>query len=172
MRKAQLIVRLMNARDEWEQLVNQIGLTRVGIRGVSGPWSVKNIVAHVMTREQHLADRLVEIARGEQYRPCETYDALDAFLEEYGFPDFESRLISADAADEWVYQKYKNAAMNELIADELHAFSTLVTGVRSLSEEQLNDLNLFQKIKNVTIDHYHQHGVDIRKRFKRLLRQA
>jgi len=172
MRKSQLVTRMMSARDEWEQLVNHVGMTRVGIRGVSGHWSVKNIVAHVMTREQHLADRLIEIAHGEQYRPCETYDALEAFLEEYGFPDFESRLIGAEAANEWVYEKYKNAAMNELVADELHAFSTLVTGVRSLSEEQLNSLNLFQKIKHVTVDHYRHHAADIRKRFKRPLRQV
>lgn len=172
MRKAQLIVRMMSARDEWEQLVNHVGLTRVGIRGVSGHWSVMNIVAHVMTREQHLADRLAEIARGEQYRPCQTYEALDAFLAEYGLPDFDSPLLSADSADEWVYQKYRNAAMNELVADELHAFSALMTGVRSLSEEQLNNLDLFQKIKHVTMDHYRQHGADIRKRFKRPLRQA
>lgn len=170
MRKAQLVARMMSARDEWEQLVNHVGMTRVGIRGVSGYWLVKNIVAHVMTREQHLADRLIEIARGEQYRPCETYDALDAFLEEYGFPDFESLLVSADAANEWVYEKYKNAPMNELVADELHAFSALMMGVRALTDEQLNDLNLLQKIKHVTVDHYRQHAADIRKRFKRALR--
>lgn len=172
MRKAQLIARMMIARDEWELLVNHVGSIRVGIGGVSGHWSVKNIVAHVMTREQHLADRLAEIARGEIRRPCETWEAFDAFLEEYGFPDFESPLISADAANELVYEKYKNAAMNELVADELNAFSALLTGVRALSEEQINDLNLGPRIKHVTVDHYRHHMADIRKRFKRtLLRQ-
>ena len=172
MGKAQLIVRMMNARDEWEQLVNHVGFTRVGIGGVSGHWSVKNIVAHLMTRQQYLADRLSEIAREEPYRPRETYDALDAFLDEYGFPDFESHLISSDAADEWVYEKYKNAPMNELVADELQAFSALMAGVRSISEDQLVSLNLFQKIKYATVDHYRQHGADIRKCFKRPLRQT
>jgi hypothetical protein len=171
MRKAQLIVRMMSARDEWEHLINQVGL-RVGMRGVSGHWSVKNIVAHVMTHEQHLADRLTEIVHGESYRPSQTYEALDAFLAKYGFPDFDSPLISVDAADEWVYEKYKNASMNELIADELHAFSTLLTAMRNLSEDQLIDLDLFQKIRHATVDHYRQHAADIRKHFKQPLRQA
>jgi hypothetical protein len=171
MRKAQLIARMMLARDEWELLVNHVGLIRVGIGGVSGHWSVKNIVAHVMTREQRLADRLAEIAQGDQFRPCESWDAFDAFIEEYGFPDFDSPLMSADATNEWVYQKYRNTAMSELVADELNAFSCLLAGVKSLTEEQLNDMNLITRIKRVTVDHYRHHGADMRKRFKRPLRQ-
>jgi hypothetical protein len=173
MRKAQLLARIMIARDEWELLVNRVGSIRVGIGGVSGHWSVKNIVAHVMTREQHLADRLVEIAHGERCRPCENWEAFDAFIEEYGFPDFDSPLISQDAANELIYEKYKNAAMNELVADELNAFAALVAGVRSLTEEQLNELDLISRVKHVTVDHYRHHMTDIRKRFKRsLLRQS
>ena len=171
MHKAQLIARMMLARDEWELLVNHVGLIRVGIGGVSGHWSVKNIVAHVMTREQHLADRLAEIAQGDLFRPCESWDAFDAFIEEYGFPDFDSPLMSADAANELVYQKYRNTAMNELVADELQAYSCLLAGVKSLTEEQLNEMNLTTSIKHVTVDHYRHHGIDMRKRFKRALRQ-
>lgn len=173
MRKAQLLARMMIARDEWELLVNHVGSIRVGIGGVSGHWSVKNIVAHVMTREQHLADRLAEYVRGEPCRPCENWESFDAFIEEYGFPDFDSPLISQDAANELVYEKYKNAAMNELVADELNAFSAVLAGVRALTEERLNGFNLAPKIKHVTIDHYRHHMADIRKRFKRtLLRQS
>ncbi|MFZ5878249.1 MAG: hypothetical protein ACOY0R_02650 [Chloroflexota bacterium] len=173
MRKAQLLARMMIARDEWELLVNHVGSIRVGIGGVSGHWSVKNIVAHVMTREQHLADRLAEYARGEPCRPCQNWECFDAFIEEYGFPDFDSPLISQDAANELVYEKYKNAAMNELVADELNAFAALLAGVRALSEEQLNQYDLGPRIKHVSIDHYRQHLADIRKRFKRsVLRQS
>jgi hypothetical protein len=173
MRKTQLLTRIKLGRDEWEQLVNHVGSIRVGIGGVSGHWSVKNIVAHIMTREQHLADRLAEIARGEGYCPCKTWEDFDAFSEEYGFPDFDSPLISQDAANELVYEKYKNAAMNELVADELNAYIALVAGIRSLTEEQLDEFNMVGKIKHVTIEHYQHHIADIRKRFKRsLLRQS
>jgi hypothetical protein len=171
MRKAQLIVQVLHARDDWEPLINHVGLPRVGITGVSGHWSVKNIVAHVMCREQHLADRLHEIARAEPEIICHTLSDLEAFMEEFGYPDFASPLMGTRDSDEWVYQKYKNVAMNELVADEIHAFDHLLSGMRLLSEETLNDRGLVRRIRHVTIEHYSHHGADIRKRFKRPLRQ-
>ena len=49
MPKAQLIVRMGRARDEWEPLINHVGAMRVGIGGVSGHWSVKMIAARVIS---------------------------------------------------------------------------------------------------------------------------
>ena len=169
MYKGHLIARLTHARDEWELLINHVGSSRVAIGGVSGYWSVKNIVAHIMTHELYLADRLSEIARGREFCPCETPEALEAFMEEFGYPDFESPLLSVDAANEWVYQKYKNIDMKELIAEELQAFDAVLTQVRALSEEQLNKPGLVKKIKTATLDHYRHHGADIKKRFKRTI---
>jgi hypothetical protein len=171
MRKAQLIVQMLHARDEWEPLINHVGLPRVGIGGVSGLWSVKNIVSHIMCREQHLADRLAEIARGEPEIVCRTQSDLEAFYEEFGYPDFGSPLLTEYDANELVFQKYRNVAMNEVVADELHAFECLMAAVRSLSEETLNERGLVRRIKHVTVEHYRDHGADIRKRFKRPLRQ-
>jgi len=171
MYKSQLIVSMLHSRDEWEPLINHVGLPRVGIGGVSGLMSVKDIVAHIMAREQHLADRLSVLARGERPRACSTQPELDAFTEEFGYPDFDSPLLSTEAADEWIFQKYRNAPMNEIVADELHAFDSLLTAVRSIPEERLNELGLMPKILDVTVEHYRAHGADIRKRFKRPLRQ-
>ena len=61
--------------------------------------------------------------------------------------------------------------MNELVADELQAFAALMLGVRNLGEEQLNDPELLHRIKHTTLDHYRQHGSDIRKHFNQPLRQ-
>ncbi len=115
-----------------------MGLPRVGISGVSGLWSVKDIMAHIMCREQHLADRLGEIARGETEIVCNTQSDLDAFQEEFGYPDFASPLMSEAQADEWVFRKYRNVAMNEMVADELHAFEALLAAVRLIPEDTLN----------------------------------
>jgi hypothetical protein len=167
MSKSHLITRLTQVRDEWELLINHVGYSRVAIGGVSGYWSVKNIVAHIMAHELYLADRLSELARGEEFRPCETLDALESFMEEFGYPDFESPLLSVDAANEWVYQKYRNIDMKELIAEELHAFEVINVQIRAFTEEQLNRPGLVRKIKAATIDHYRHHGADIKKRFKR-----
>lgn len=171
MYKTQLIVQMLHARDDWEPLINHVGLSRVGIGGVSGLWSVKDIVAHIYSREQHLADRLGEIARGEPEIVCRIPSDLEAFMEEFRYPDFASPLMSEAEADEWVFQKYRSVAMNELVAHELHAFELLLAGVRQLSEETLNERGLCRRVRQVTVEQYRDHGADIRKRFKRSLRQ-
>ncbi|MCJ7434789.1 MAG: hypothetical protein MUO77_14995 [Anaerolineales bacterium] len=163
--KAELIARLMHGRDEWELLINHVGAKRVGIGRISGHWSVKNIVAHISVREQYLADRLAEIARGEQFYPCDTLALLDTFMAEFGYPDFESPMISEEAANEWVYQKYKNVEMRELIADELHAFDAILAEGRAMPPEKLDQQGLINKIQATTLDHYHHHAADIKKHF-------
>jgi len=164
--KAELIARLMRGRDEWELLINHVGAKRAGIGRISGHWSVKNIVAHIMVREQYLADRLAEIARGEPFYPCDTLALLDTFMAEFGYPDFESPMISNEAANDWVYQKYKNVEMRELVADELHAFEAILAEVRAMPPEKLNQQGLIKKIQAATLDHYHHHAADIKKHFK------
>jgi hypothetical protein len=164
--KAELIARLMHARNEWELLVNHVGAPRIGIGQISGHWSVKNIVAHIMVREQYLADRLAEIARGEQFYPCDTLALLDTFMAEFGHPDFDSPMISEESANEWVYQKYKNVEMKELVADELHAFESILTEVRAMPPEKLDRQGLINRIQAATLDHYRHHAADIKKHFK------
>jgi len=171
MYKAQLIVQMLHARDEWELLINHVGLPRVGIGGVCGTWSVRDILAHISAREQHLADRLGEIARGEAEVVCHFPTELETFLEEFGYPDFGSPLISEAEADEWVLHKYRSVAMNELVADELRAFEEILTAVRGMPEDSLNERGLARRVKQTTIEHYREHAAEIRKRFKRPLRQ-
>lgn len=167
MDKTQLIAHLIRARDEWELLINHVGATRMGIRGVSGRWSVKIIVAQIMVHEQFVADRLAEIARDEIYYPCETQAEFDSFISEFGYPDLGSSLINKDSANEWAYQRYKNIGMQELIASELHAFDAILYEVRAMPQAKLNQQGLVKLIQSVTLDQYRQHGMEIKKRFKR-----
>ena len=167
--KAELIVRLMHGRDEWELLINRVGAMRVSIGRISGHWSVKNIMAHIMVREQYLADRLAEIARGEQFYPCDTLALLGTFMVEFGYPDFESPMISEESANEWVYQKYKNVEMKELVADELHAFEAILAEVRAMPPEKLDQQGLIKKIRATTLDHYRHHAADIKKHFEHFI---
>lgn len=171
MDKARLIVDLMRARDEWERLINHIGSARSGIGSVSGTWSVKDIVAQMLGREQHLADRMAEIARREPVRLCITRSALDAFMGEFGYPDYDSPLLSEAAADDWMVQKYRRVPVEEVIADELHAFGALLSAVQVLPAEELAAHDLPPRILHVTADLYRLHGGEIRRRFRRALRQ-
>ena len=108
----QFIKKLLIERDKFELLLNRVGFSRrMTLKGVSGKWSIKDILAHILAYEQYLADRMNEILQGEHYTPCKTQTALDAFLDEFGYPDFGSPLLDDDEPNTWVVERYQNDSM-------------------------------------------------------------
>lgn len=165
MRKLRLLHRLQNERQDWELLINYVASSRMGIGCVAGTWAVRDILAHIVAQEQYLADRLAGIAHGEPFSVCQTQDELDTFLEEYGYPDFESPLMQQDIANDWVVNRYKSVSNADLVAQEIHAFDAILEALSALTESQLIENNLFKLIAHYTYEHYNEHAADIRKRF-------
>jgi hypothetical protein len=158
------LARLMRERDKFELLLNRVGYTRrMTMKGVSGRWSIKDMLAHILAYEQYIADRMNEILHGEEYVPCKTQTALDAFLDEFGYPDFGSPLLDEDGPNEWVIEKYKNVALDDVIAQEIQAFVAIVTSVETISEEAMNRHQLYDRISNHTYRHYREHGAEIKR---------
>lgn len=163
MLRKQFITRLLHERDKFELLLNRIGFTRrMTMKGVIGNWSIKDIIAHIWAYEQYIADRLLEISNGESYVPCKTHNALDAFLDEFGYPDFGSPLTDEHTVNEWIFEKYRNVALEELVAQELAAFTSIVATLEHLPEDVIKSHNLYDRVANNTYDHYRTHIRDIR----------
>lgn len=158
------LARLMRERDKFELLLNRVGYARrMTLKGVSGKWSVKDMLAHILAYEQYIADRMSEILHGEEYAPCKTQNALDAFLDEYGYPDFGSPLLDDDVPNEWITEKYKNVSLEDVVSQELQAFASIISFLEKLSEEVLNQHHLYDRIANNTYKHYREHTVDIKR---------
>ncbi len=158
------LARLMRERDKFELLLNRVGFTRrMTLKGVSGRWSIKDVLAHVLSHELYIADRLNETLHGETYTPCRTQNALDAFLDEFGYPDFGSPLLDGDGPNEWVTEKYRNVSLDDVVAQELQAFASIVASLEKLPEEALNQHNYFDRVANNTYRHYREHSADIRR---------
>lgn len=163
MTKKPFIEKLMRERDKFELLLNRVGFTRrMTLKGVSGKWSIKDILAHILAYEQYIADRMNEILHKQAYIPCKTQTALDAFLDEYGYPDFGSPLLDDDAPNAWVVEKHKNVSLEEVVAHEIQAFSSIVTMLEKMPEKLIEQHNLFDRIANNTYKHYREHLRDIR----------
>mgnify|MGYP003557113760 CR=1 FL=1 len=171
MRKSQLLARLQNEREDWEHVLNHVGSIRLGIGGVSGHWSARDILAHILVREQYLADRLHELQQGKTMPPCQSQEELETFLEEFGYPDFESSLLPENQANEWAVVKYRNVPFKELVVLEIHAFDSLYESLMALSEEQLNENGLAERVARATYKHYRHHAADIRNRFQTPLKR-
>ena len=167
MLKTQFINRLLRERDKFELLLNRIGYTRrMTLKGVSGKWSIKDILAHVLAYEQYISDRMNEIQHGETYIPCKTQNALDAFLDEFGYPDFGSPLLDDDGPNAWVVEKYTNVPLDDVVAQELQAFAAIISSLEKMPEETLNQHNLYDRVANNTYRHYREHIADIRRWLK------
>lgn len=158
MNKSIFLNRLQRERDKFELLLNRVGYTRtMTINGVSGNWSIKDIIAHIWAYEQYISDRLNEIKHGEIYYPCKKFNALDAFIDEFGYPDFGSPLLDDDESNAWIYEKYKNVALDEIVAQENQAFVSIVSTFESIPEHLIKEHNLFEGVADNTYHHYHEH---------------
>jgi hypothetical protein len=161
------LARLLRERDKFELLLNRVGfIGRMTLKGVSGKWSIKDMLAHILAYEQYIADRMNEILHGEEYSPCRTQNALDAFLDEYGYPDFGSPLLDDDAPNEWITEKYKNVSLDEVVAQEIQAFASIVASLEKMSEESMGRHHLYDRIANNTYRHYREHTADIKRWLK------
>ena len=157
------LARLMHERDKFELLLNRIGYTRrMTLNGVSGKWSIKDILAHILAYEQYIADRMNELLHGETYVPCKTQTALDAFLDEFGYPDFGSPLLDDQGPNAWVTEKYHNVPLEDVIAQEIQAFASIIASFEKLSEEMLTRHSLYERLANNTYRHYREHILEIK----------
>jgi hypothetical protein len=154
----------MHERDKLELLLNRVGYTRrMTLKGVSGKWSIKDILAHILAYEQYIADRMNELLHDVVYVPCKTQNALDAFLDEFGYPDFGSPLLDDDEPNAWVAEKYKTVALEDVVAQEIQAFASIIASLENMPEEMIHRHHLYDRIANNTYRHYRQHIADIRR---------
>lgn len=164
MNKRLFLSRLLRERDKFELLVNRVGYARrMTLKGVVGKWSVKDILAHILAYEQFMADRMEEILHSETYFPSKTQTALDIFQDEFGYPDFGSPLLEEEAPNTWVVEKYRNVSLEDVIAQELNAFTSIVTSLEKMTEATIQQHNIYDRIANNTYKHYREHIRDIKR---------
>lgn len=158
------IARLLRERDKFELLINRTGFTRqLTMPNVIGKWSIKDVLAHILAYELYIADRLGEVLHGETYIPCKTQNALDAFLDQFGYPDFGSPLLDDDGPNAWVVEKYRHVPMEDVVIQELNAFTAIVSSLEKLTEEDIDKHNLYERVASNTYKHYREHIRDIKR---------
>lgn len=158
------LARLLVERDKFELLLNRVGYThRMTLKGVAGKWSIKDVLAYIWAYEQYLADRMQELVHNQPYTPCKTQPALDAFLDEYGYPDFGSPLLDENSPGEWVVEKYRSVSLHDVVAQELQAFSSIYSAFEEMSEETIDQHNLYNRVIKHTYERYRDHTREIRR---------
>ncbi len=173
MNKRLFLERLQYERDKFELLLNQVGFTRqMTMQGVSGNMSIKDILADVLTRQQFIADRLNEILHAETYSPCTSHTAFDKFQDEYGFPDYESPLIEKEKQNHLVVYKHKNIGLDEIVSQELAAYSNILAAFDRLTHDQCLDHDLFHRISEHSYRPYRRASAEIRRWLKSIAAES
>jgi hypothetical protein len=161
------VERVLRERDRFEQLLNRVGyLRRMTLKGVAGKWSVKEALAYLWAHEQYLADRLYEIRHHQGYTVCHTAAEQDAFLEEFGYPDFGSPLLEIEACRAWLAERYQQVSLDDLASQEMEAFCAIISALETLPEEAFLQHNLYTRVIQHTCEQYREYAHAIRRWLK------
>jgi hypothetical protein len=167
MDKTLFIERLQRERDKFELLLNRVGFTRqMTMKGLSGMLSVKDMLADILSREQFISDRLNEILHGETYSPSTSHTILENFQNNYGYPDYESPLLEKEKINHFVIYKHKNISVDDIVEQELAAYTNIFKSFQKLSPEQCLDHDLFHRVAEHTYKPYRSMSIEVNRWLK------
>jgi len=156
MTKQELIEKIERSHFEWEALISQIDPDRLGEPGVTGDWSVKDLIAHVATWQQRVLDRMDADKTGQ---PVE-------------FTGWD-----VNDVNERLYERYRVRSADDILAYGRDTYAHFMERIRSLSEEQIfksghfsftKENVLYDWIAGDTFEHYDEHSATIREWLQRV----
>jgi hypothetical protein len=163
MDKVVFLPRLQRERDKFELFINHLGFARqLTMNSLPGRLSVKDLLADILSREQFISDRLGEIIHNESYAPSVTHSALDDFQNKFGYPDYESPLQDREKLNHLVVYKYKNVALDEVIAQESSAYDNIFSALEIIPEKQYLNHDLAHRVAEYTYKPYRRAMLDIK----------
>jgi hypothetical protein len=121
--KAELIAGLQEEYRSWQALLDRIGPGRMDQPGVAGPWSVKDIVAHLTGWRIRTVARLQAAGRSEPDPP----------------PPWPARLQTDDEINAWIYEANHGRSAQEILDESDQVFQQLLAAIQGFPAEILAD---------------------------------
>lgn len=148
--KAELLTRMDKAHAEWQSLLGEIEQDRLTEPGVTGEWSVKDLVAHLSSWQQRVLDRMDTDTTGKPV------DLAGLELEEINTV---------------LYDRNRDRPLDDVLSEAEETYSRFVERVRDMSEAQLFEAGhfsftkehaVYEWIAGDTFEHYDEHSATIR----------
>ena len=145
--KAELLTRIRADRARWEALLAEIPPAWLTEPGVTGEWSVKDIVAHITWGEHEN----IGVVRAHAVVGSELWQ------------------LSEEERNAAVFAQNRSRPLEDVLSESDQIFQEYLAAVESLSEEELNDPSGFPGISSgwlpwrILYDptHYEEHGQSI-----------
>ncbi len=123
MNKSELLHGLKQENADWEAFLERIGPGRMDQPGVSGYWSVKDIIAHITGWRLRTVGRLQAAQRGEPEPP----------------PPWPAHLHTDDEINGWFYETNHQRPVQEILDESQQVFRQLLDVINGLPDEILAD---------------------------------
>jgi hypothetical protein len=141
---------IQQGRVQWDALLAQVSEERMTQPGITGDWSVKDIIAHVSWHEREM----VGVLRSHALLGSELWN------------------LPQDQRNAQIFEENKQRSLEDVRTEASGIFLELCEGAEALEEEDLTDPGRFpgtpsewqpwQLIANNTYEHYQQHMPDVR----------
>ena len=155
MDKQQLLETMKTTRADWEALLTKVGEARMTVAGVTGNWSVKDVVVHLTAWEKQTVARLTAVRHGGTPEPAPWPPNL-----------------SEEDENEWIYEANRKRTLRDVLDDSRRVHDQVMKQLQSVTDEELNQPGRFNwldgnkladYIPGNTYEHYQEHGELIRK---------
>lgn len=121
MKKSELLKGLKEEYQQWEALLDQIGPARMDQSGVTGQWSIKDIIAHLTGWRRRTVARLQAVQRGDPEPP----------------PPWPAHLQTDDEINAWIYEANREHSVGEVLDDSHQVFQQLLAAIEGLPDAVL-----------------------------------
>jgi hypothetical protein len=127
MNKTELIAGLKEEYRDWQTLLDQIGPENMEQPGVTGHWSIKDIVAHLTGWRRRTVARLQAAGRGDPEPP----------------PPWPSHLHTDDEINAWIYEANHEKSVQEVLDESQRVFEQLLAAVEDLPDRVFVDVQQY-----------------------------
>ena len=121
MEKSEFLNGLQEEYHQWEALLSQFDPAYMDESGVTGHWSIKDIVAHLTGWRRRTVARLQAAPRGEPEPP----------------PPWPAHLHTDDEINAWIYETNHGRSVPEVLEESHQVFQDLLTAIKGLPEHVL-----------------------------------
>jgi Protein of unknown function (DUF1706) len=147
--KIEFMGRIRQSRAKWDALVKGLTPSELTLLGVSGDWSVKDIIAHISWHEREMFSVIVQ-------RKLAGSDLWD---------------LPLDQRNKIIYEENKNRDLKDVLDDSSAVFASLMEVMQTLTDDDLQDPSHFAEMPSDwkpwelfagnTYEHYDDHFTDV-----------
>jgi hypothetical protein len=159
--KERLLMKLNGEHRYLLSLLRDVPQEQRELPGKLEAWSLKDLFAHLLAREQFLLVYL-ELLKGDHaYKPSTNQAELQTFQDIHGVPDFGSPQLTDEQSAAWAISRSQQATWDDLSRLEAEVVTRLVAEIDSLSRAELESEGVDRAIASNTWEHYDQHLADL-----------